>query len=98
MCPDSDKSQDLRQALSPLGNLADKHSISILFINHLNKNQNGSAISRVNGSGAFTAVVRSSYLVSKDPPDTIFDMHPMKNNLASDDKGFLTGFARNARS
>ena len=86
---DSHKSQDVRQALSPLGNLADKYSVSVLFINHLNKNQNGSAISRVNGSGAFTAVVRSSYLVSKDPLDTdLRYMHPMKNNLASDDKGF----------
>ena len=86
---DTHKSQDVRQALSPLGNLADKHSVSILFINHLNKNQNGSAISRVNGSGAFTALVRSNYLVSKDPLDTdLRYMHPMKNNLASDDKGF----------
>ena len=86
---DTHKSQDVRQALSPLGNQADKYSVSILFINHLNKNQNGSAISRVNGSGAFTAVVRSSYLVSKDPLDTdLRYMHPMKNNLASDDKGF----------
>ena len=83
------KSQDVRQALSPFGNLADKYSVSILLINHLNKNQNGSAISRVNGSGAFTAVVRSIYLVSKDPLDTdLRYMHPMKNNLASDDKGF----------
>ena len=55
------------KTLDKHGNLADKYSVSILFINHLNKNQNGSAISRVNGSGAFTAVVRSSYLVSKDP-------------------------------
>ena len=86
---DSHKNLDVRQALSPLANLADKYSVSILFINHLNKNQNGSAISRVNGSGAFTAVVRSSYLVSKDPLDMdLRYMHPMKNNLASDDKGF----------
>ena len=86
---DSHKNLDVRQALSPLANLADKYSASILFINHLNKNQNGSAISRVNGSGAFTAVVRASYLVSKDPLDTdLRYMHPMKNNLASDGKGF----------
>ena len=86
---DSHKNLDVRQALSPLANLAEKYSVSILFINHLNKNQNGSAISRVNGSGAFTAVVRSSYLVSKDPLDKdLRYMHPMKNNLASDDKGF----------
>ena len=86
---DTHKNSDVRQALSPLANLADKYSVSILFINHLNKNQNGSAISRVNGSGAFTAVVRSSYLVSKDPLDKdLRYMHPMKNNLASDDKGF----------
>ena len=86
---DTHKNSDVRQALSPLANLADKYSVSILFINHLNKNQNGSAISHVNGSGAFTAVVKSSYLVSKDPLDTdLRYMHPMKNNLASDDKGF----------
>jgi putative DNA primase/helicase len=87
---DSHNNSDVRGLLAPLADLAVQHKVAIILVHHLNKNSGGNALYRTMGSLAFTAAVRSAYVVTKDkdnPQRRLF--MPTKNNLAKD----LTGLA-----
>ncbi len=85
---DSNNNSDIRGLLAPLAELASKHKVAIILVSHLNKNSGGNASYRVMGSLAFTAAVRTAYIVTKDKenPERRLLM-PLKNNIAKDKTG-----------
>ncbi len=85
---DSNNNSDIRGLLAPLSELASKHKVAIVLVSHLNKNSGGNASYRVMGSLAFTAAVRTAYIVTKDKdnPERRLLM-PLKNNIAKDKTG-----------
>ena len=84
---DSHKNADVRALLSPLSELADKFSVAIVLVTHLNKGS-GPAIYRSVGSIAFAAAARSSWVVAKDREDNGRRLIlPAKNNLGNDNLG-----------
>lgn len=86
---DSHKNSDVRSALNPLRELARRRRVCILTVTHLNKGA-GSALHRVTGSIAFTALARVAFAVAKDEQDPEGKrrlMLPIKNNLGDDRTG-----------
>ena len=80
----SDKATDVRRVLSPLRELAEKHQIAIVAMNHLNKRVGGSSKSRSLGSGAFVQVARIELRVVEDPEDADRRLLlSVKNNLGA---------------
>jgi hypothetical protein len=80
---DARKNADVRAALEPLGEFAERMGIAVLSVTHLNKSGQGAAINRVIDSIAITGAARAAYMVGKDPDDDsrrIFAS--LKNNLA----------------
>jgi hypothetical protein len=60
---------DVRSALRPLGDLAERYQCSILAVMHLNKAAGMPAIYRLSGSVAFSAAPRSVLFFARDPDD-----------------------------
>jgi hypothetical protein len=84
---DSHKNAEVRGVLAPLAELAQRHSIAIIGVNHLNKGS-GPALHRSMGSVAFIAAVRAAWLVARDKDDADRRLLlPLKNNLAPDQGG-----------
>jgi KaiC/GvpD/RAD55 family RecA-like ATPase len=87
---DSHRNSDVRSILAPLSKLAQRLSVAIAAVTHLNKGAGSSAAYRVTGSIAFTAAVRASLLVVKDKDDPLRRLVlPGKNNLGPDNLGGL---------
>jgi hypothetical protein len=63
------KEQATRQALTPLRALVERHNLAVLMVRHLNKSGSRHALYRGTGSIAFTAAVRSAFLVGQSPAD-----------------------------
>ena len=85
---DSHKNTEVRGLLAPLSALATKHHVAIVMVSHLNKSVGGQAIYRTIGSVAFTAAVRTVWVVSKDKSDEKRRLFlPSKNNLAQNTGG-----------
>ena len=66
---DTYKDQVVRQALTPLVKLADKHKVAILLLRHPIKNHGGNPLHSGGGSIAFTATARSILMACVDPED-----------------------------
>jgi putative DNA primase/helicase len=87
--------QDVRSVLIPLKKLAERHSVALIFVMHLNKKSELDAISRVGGAMAFIGVARCSWLFARDEPNEDgsisdrFTMSRIKNNLAAATHGGL---------
>lgn len=64
---DSHRDQQVRQALEPIGALADRLRASVLGLIHVNKGGSVDPLERVMASKAFTAVARSVLYAMKDP-------------------------------
>lgn len=78
---DSHKNADVRAVLAPLGALAEKYSVAVLAVTHLNKGQSD-AIYRVLGSVGFVAAARTVWFVVRDKQQpTRRLMLQGKNNL-----------------
>ena len=82
-------SSEVRAAMAPLVSLLAKHSIAMVFIMHLNKAEGLSALHRFSGSGAWTQVSRTAWMVDKDPqaPNRRLFL-PVKSNIGQDTHGF----------
>lgn len=79
---DANSNSDVRGALAPIMNLAQKHRIALVCISHLNKGS-GKAMYRTIGSLAFTAAARAAFGIAKDEEDEeVRYMCEIKNNLA----------------
>jgi len=84
---DSQNNAEVRAALVPLTEIAQKCRVAILGVTHLSK-ANGPAIYRAMGSLAFVAAARSVWVVTKDRQEPINRLVlPLKNNLAPDVEG-----------
>ncbi len=67
---DTHKDAEVRRVLAPLVKVIDDLDMAAILIAHLNKGAKGTdALSRVTGSRAFTAIVRSVLQVAPDPDD-----------------------------
>jgi len=93
---DSHKNSDVRRALEPLIQLAEKYGFAILGITHLTKQSKGKApLDRVAGSFAFSAAARVVLINSKVASEQLEDgshgsvLVRAKSNLSSDRGGFL---------
>ena len=84
---DSHKNAEVRAALSPVSDMAEKLNVAVIAVTHLNKG-GGSAMYRSIGSIAFTAAARAAWAVIKDrdDPDRRLLLQ-VKNNLARDREG-----------
>lgn len=65
---DSHNNTDVRAALAPVADMADRLGISVLAVTHFNKGS-GSAINRIIGSIAFVAACRIAFIVAPDQDD-----------------------------
>ncbi|UUO27710.1 MULTISPECIES: AAA family ATPase [Bradyrhizobium] len=67
---DTFKASEVRSVLSPLGNLAERHDVAVLFLSHLTKNSGGNApLARMLDSQAFTAIARCGWFVAPEMQD-----------------------------
>lgn len=80
---------EVRGVLASLARIAEKHKVAVLLVAHLNKRQGASAAYRIQGSIAFSAAARATWLVTKDPhdPDRRL-LVPIKFNLAKDQAAY----------
>lgn len=84
------KDIEVRRVLTPLKDLADRTGTTIIGIMHNNKSIEGSAIHRIGGSVAFTALSRAVYTFCEDPKDSSQNlMLRVKGNLARKSGGFI---------
>ena len=84
---DSHRNADVRGLLQPLGDIASRHSVAIIAVDHLSKNDSRTALMRVNGSIAFTGMARAVLLVTTDKGDPKRRLLvTAKNNLAIDNR------------
>lgn len=75
------RDQDIRRALNPLALLAQELNIAVILVRHLNKGT-GQAIYRGGGSIGITGIVRTAYLIARDPEDEDRRvLAKLKNNL-----------------
>lgn len=66
---DSNKNGDVRSALQPLVEAAERSRAAILMVTHLSKAQARSALAASTGSLAFGALARQAHIVLPDPDD-----------------------------
>jgi putative DNA primase/helicase len=86
---DSYRNAGVRALLTPLGELAAKHAVTVFAISHLRKSIAGDAVLQVTDSLAFAAAARGVYIVARDPNDMSRRLFlPAKNNLGNDRTGY----------
>lgn len=79
------RNTELRAVLMPLAEFAKKHHVAVVLITHFNKGSGGKVMSRIIGSTAYTAVVRSVFAVAVDPEDENRRLFmPITSNLKFD--------------
>jgi hypothetical protein len=66
---DAFRDHDVRRALMPLSQLAERTGAAIVMVRHLRKSGTGKAVHAAGGSVAITAATRASLLCAKDPED-----------------------------
>jgi len=66
---DAHRDQDVRRALAPLAQLADRLDMAALAVAHTNKARDGDMIRRVGASIGLTGAARSILLMGQDPRD-----------------------------
>ena len=80
---------EVRTLLAGFAELAADRGVSIMFVSHLRKSQEGDAINLPGGSIAFTAAARIAWMVLKDPRNAQRRLLlPLKSNLGPDALGF----------
>jgi KaiC/GvpD/RAD55 family RecA-like ATPase len=85
---DSHNNAEVRGALGPVKELAERHGAAFVAVSHMSKAGGTQALLRVTGSLAFIAAARAGYLVAADPQnDTRKLFLPLKNNLAKPQTG-----------
>jgi AAA domain len=80
---DSNNNADVRRVLAPLAKLAADHGVAVDSVTHLSKGPSPDPLTRVIGSIAFIAAVRTAFLVAADranPERRLF--LPLKSNIS----------------
>jgi hypothetical protein len=80
---DSHNNVDVRAVLAPLAKLAADHGVAVVCVTHLNKGTSDDPLTRVIGSTAFGAAVRTAFLTTPDKanPDRRLFL-PIKSNIS----------------
>jgi hypothetical protein len=74
--------QSVRQALTPLGRMAERHGVAVVMIRHLTKSGAQKGLYRGLGSIGIVAAARSSFIFGRSPKDhNMGVMAQVKNNL-----------------
>ncbi len=77
------RDQDVRRALAPVAQLAERTGVAVVLVRHLNKAQNTQALYRGGGSIGIIGAARCGLLVAVDPDDPERRiLAPTKSNLA----------------
>lgn len=77
------REQEVRKVLTPLRDLGEEISVTMLCIMHFNKNAGANAMSRTGGAVALTGLPRASWCFMDDPDDkSRYLMLKIKANLA----------------
>ena len=81
---DTHKNADVRGVLKPLSDMAKRHGVAVVAIEHLNKNSQGSKmIHRIQGSVGLVGAARTAWGLVSDPSDPEYRiLQVIKNNLA----------------
>jgi putative DNA primase/helicase len=80
---DTRSDRQVRRALQPLADIAQKTGAAIVLCRHLNKSGGGETIYRDQGSIGFIGLVRSGLMVGKHPDeDDMFVLAGAKSNLS----------------
>ena len=75
--------QDVRQALTPLGKMAERLGVAVLVVRHMNKQETRKSLYRGGGSIGIIGAARSALMVEKHPTDKDVRVLAMaKGNLA----------------
>jgi hypothetical protein len=82
---EQNKEGDVRAALNPMRDLAEKHGLCILGVNHFNKKSDLAAIHRVSGARAWTGVARLNFVVGKGADPKLRHVCVLKNNITPDE-------------
>jgi hypothetical protein len=76
---------DVRQALNPLKDMAERLDVAVIMVRHLNKSHSGNAIYRGGGSIGIIGAARSGLIVGKHPEnDSIRIVAPSKVNISKE--------------
>lgn len=79
----SNRDQDVRQALQPLVDIAARTGAAVVICRHLNKSSGGSALYRGQGSIGFIGIVRSGLMIGDHPDrDDVHVLAGQKSNLS----------------
>jgi hypothetical protein len=79
----SNRDQDVRRALQPLVNIAQRTGAAVVICRHLNKSSGGPAIYRGQGSIGFIGIVRSGLVVGEHPEiEGTYVLAGQKHNLS----------------
>jgi len=81
---DSNKDQDVRKALAPLADLADRSGVCVVVVRHLNKSPHSNPLYRGGGSIGIIGAARAGFVVAKNPQNE--DQRILattKNNLSA---------------
>ena len=66
---DAHRDREVRTALEPLGQLAEKSGAAVLGLVHLGKGMGSDPVNLILGSRAFSAVARVALVAARDPDD-----------------------------
>ena len=87
---------EVKNALKPLKQLAQKYNCAIIMIMHLNKNNSAKASQRANGSTEFITSSRSAILITENPENTSERLFiPIKTNLMKENEKNTLSFKIN---
>ncbi len=84
-----DKANEVRNSLSPLRDLAEKHGCTIILIMHRNKSSNSNSLYRALGSIDFVGVCRSMLTVERNANNGRKFIHHTKSSLTQQGKSML---------
>lgn len=78
------RDQDVRRALAPLSEAAERYGVAVLVLRHLNKATGGSALYRGGGSIGIIGAARVGLMAGRDPADeNLVVLACSKNNIAA---------------
>lgn len=87
---------EVKNALKPLKQIAQKYNCAIIMIMHLNKNNSAKASQRANGSTEFITSSRSAILITENPENTSERLFiPIKTNLMKENEKNTLSFKIN---
>jgi hypothetical protein len=77
------KAQDIRNVFNRLTAMCEKHTVSVVAVEHFSKRTDVAAIHKLGGSVAITAAARAAFMFAKVPDeDSQYVMHFIKGNFS----------------